>query len=461
MAFTSTLLNKIKHITQEQKKSIRERLISKGEFPWFFQIIIAIGFWFILFILLLIIWNPIMKWIIVVIAVVGAYLSVETANYIGRKITKNSDFEEEICDDEIVDESLSGLILTDKNSILLSDLYESGGVILISKDKGKLNVTPLIVQIISSISSTTSIFSFLSSISLQKISLKFHCSVVDSSRYEVLILKGNSYNCRVKSLSSCIRKIKEDFFHEALELRSELQREKRLEFEKPSTNIIKELFPSYSKIIRNSSRSSARIRLSTEHSVPEMEEEVSSENEELSPQKTRKKISAKIDSEKALKDSQKTEQQKMIKEVLLKELDFSFDAFLNTVKNYYKKAVEININETYEIDVDTFLKTVSLYCDKNDLAFFYPSYSYFLKIIEFLEIELPSSTEIENFVTRVAEEFTTVIIPDDYIIELSEFLDHKLKNNRKSNEKVEEEMTSDLDPIPLPPSKNITSNGDE
>ncbi|MEE9410445.1 MAG: hypothetical protein V3V41_05920, partial [Candidatus Heimdallarchaeota archaeon] len=85
MAFTSTLLNKIKHITQEQKKSIRERLISKGEFPWFFQIIIAIGFWFILFILLLIIWNPIMKWIIVVIAVVGAYLSVETANYIGRK----------------------------------------------------------------------------------------------------------------------------------------------------------------------------------------------------------------------------------------------------------------------------------------------------------------------------------------------------------------------------------------
>ena len=470
MAFTSTLFSKIKQFSENQKRSIKEKLYSKGEFPLYFQILIAIFFWLFLFVLLLIVWNPEMKWSLVIIAVVGAYLAVEAVNYVGRKIVAFNAVKNEVEEDyELQEQLFPETELLESNSIIVGDMFKSGGIVLSKKNKGKLQLTPVIVQTVSSISSTNSLFSFLSGTSLRKISLKYHCSVVDSSQYEVLLLRGSSIKCRTKSLSSILLKLREKFFYEAIDLISELRLEKRIELETPHFSVLKELFPTYSKIVKLSNKQSDEGAISQISSLEEIsllsnKEENLEVEDEIEEEVAEVKISNKnpqIEIQKSDYSVQQTQQKNMIKEVLFKELDFSFESFLNAAKGYYKKGIENNLGKTFQIKQDKFLKTVYLFCDKQNLSFFYPSYSYLLKIMEFMEIEFPSSSDIENYATKLADEYISIIIPEDIASELDGFLNQKFKNNGSSRLETDAIQNTDVESIPLPPPKKIENNGDE
>ncbi len=455
MAFTSTILSKVKNFTNSQKESIKKTLSTKGEFSWRIQILIALFFWIFFFVLLLLAWNPIARWSLFIIAIVGAIISVEMANYVGKKFVGRN-----IAEDEDIDEDYDFSIT--QNTIILGDLYDKGGIVLAKRMKNRIKLTPLIVLKVGSISTTAPIFSSLSNASLQKISLKFHCSIVDTPRYEIIIMRGDSINCKLDSVGSSFKILNEKFFNESLDLVMELQREKIIDFERLNKEVLKELFPSFQRVIITKN-------IVVERKVSEIESQSQNYSQNISQEKQIEKKSEEIEevivnlNQDSEFDEDKILRKSMVKEILLKELDFSLESFINTAKGYYKKAIEELLEQTYSIKTNTLLKSVHLFCDKRDIPFFFASYSYLLKIIEFLDIELPSSSDIDNFSERLSEEYVSVSIPENIKQELKDFLNSKTKNN-KNTTKVENNNGSSLSTIPLPPSKEETEkkiNGSE
>ena len=467
-SFRSNLSEKIKKISTKQKESIKESLYTKGELPILAQIFVALLFWFLIFLILAIFLSPALKWLGVVIAVIGAFLIVQTMNFLGRKFVKQDQEEEE------TELSIESIDITE-NSILLGKHYKRGGIVLIKNQKGKLSLTPiLLLQILSVSSSSTSIFTSLSSKSLQRLSLKYHCSIIDTAKYEMVLLKGEPKKCKNDTLNITLKLLDDSFFQGAFDIISEFQRDKRIEFEFPQTNMLKEVFPTYS-IILSSTNGNERERVSdaleeiSEASELEVEARRLYESFTNSEQEDLEKDTVGLqDEEEEIEEQpvliQKTKlsvnpkQEQIVKDVLLRELNFSLDSFLNAAKGYYKKGIENNLDKKYDIETDKFLKYAHLFCDKEEISFFYPSYSYLLKIIEFLDIELPSSTDIDNFTSKLAEEYVNVNFSENHKEKLKQFLESKITKTTKTTKTTKQiseniESNNKVDTIPPPPVK--------
>jgi len=490
MAITSTILSKLKDISNKQKRNIKSSLESQGELPLVFQIVVAIIFWIFLFVILLLTWNPASRWIIIIIAVGGAYGSIELVNFLGKKYIRK-DFDEELADLEAIEEEISSLkdnkIIFTQNSILLGKLYSKGGVILGKPERTKYNLTPMIVLTIDSVASgSSSIFSSISVPSLQKMSLKYNCSIVDTSYYEVIILKGKSKNCRTTAITTTIKQFNESFFHEAFDLITEFQRDKRIEFEKPSSEILHELFPNHKNIVSLdivkpiSTETSSETNLETEMEKDiELNQVAEIINDEIQPLsleeeeeegEEEKLVSATIveesetPEEEIVENTNTTTDKKMLKEVLLNELDYSLESFLSASKSYYKKAIENILQKSYGIKLDKFLKLVLYFCDKEGLPFFFPSYSYLMKIIEFIEVELPSSSDVENYIEKLTEDYVSVKIPKEIKEKLEIFLDKKYSNGTITTTSSTKQDNTKMASIPVPPTKeevNLITDGGE
>ncbi|MCE7742767.1 MAG: hypothetical protein GOP50_09960 [Candidatus Heimdallarchaeota archaeon] len=460
----SNVSEKIKKFGKNQKESIKESLYAKGELPILIQILGAVIFWFFIFLILAVFLSPALKWLGVVIAVAGAFLIIQAMNILGRKFVRKDEEE----DSEMATEFLE----ISQNSILLGEHYKRGGVVLVKNRKGKLTLTPvLLLQILSVSSGATSIFATLSPVSLQRLSLKYNCSIIDTSKYELILLKGDSKKCKKDSLALMLKLLEDSFFQGAFDIIAEFQREKRIELEYPNKSILEEVFPSYGTVIdlldKNHVESdserldefSEASELEVEarklyESFTELDEDEISVDEEEEIEEKEPLLELKPEVSQVEKKTLNPNQQLIVKDVLLRELNFSLDSFLNAAKGYYKKGIETNLDKKFEIDTDKFLKLTHLFCEKEEIPFFYSSYSYFLKIIEFLDVELPSSADIDNFSTKLSEEYVTVTFSDDHKDKLVQFLDAKLPKTSKikTEDKVEDE--SRLMSIPPPPGKS-------
>ncbi|MBY9002031.1 MAG: hypothetical protein KGD64_14020, partial [Candidatus Heimdallarchaeota archaeon] len=366
--------------------------------------------------------------------------------------------------------------------------YSKGGIILGEPERLKSSLTPLIVLTIDSVASgSSSIFSSISVPSLQKMSLKYNCSIIDTSHYEVIILKGGSKTCRVNSIQSTLKQFDEKFFNEAFDLITEFQRDKRIEFEKPSLEILYEIFPNFKNIISlennvsNEDETSSELGLESEMDkqleINQVAEIIDVETHPLSLEEKEETIETETEIEAETETMEETEEEeervvnpnaetdrKMLKEVLLCELDYSLENFLSASKNLYKKAIENILQKSYGIKVDKFLKLVLYFCDKQEIPFFFPSHSYLLKIIEFIDVELPSSSDIENYVERLTEDYVTVRIPEELKEHLEQFLDKKYANESTNLAKVSSADETKMASIPAPPAKeenNSVLNGVE
>jgi len=459
----SNVSEKIKKISKKQKELIKESLYTKGELPILAQIFVALLFWFLIFLILAVFLSPTLKWLGVIIALVGAFLIVQAMNFLGRRFVKQDQEEEET---ELPSESID----ITENSVLLGKHYKRGRIVLIKNQKGKLSLTPiLLLQILSVSSSSTSIFTSLSTKSLQRLSLKYHCSIIDTAKYELILLKGEPKKCKNNTLNITLKLLDDSFFQGAFDIISEFQRDKRIEFEFPQTSILREVFPTYGTIL-SSTNGNEREQVSdaleeiSEASELEVEarrlyesftnleqDELEENIVDLQDKETEEIEEQPVPIQKT-KLSANPKQEQIVKDVLLRELNFSLDSFLNAVKGYYKKGIENNLDKKYDIETDKFLKYVHLFCDKEEITFFYPSYSYLLKIIEFLDIELPSSTDIDNFTTKLAEEYVNIDFSENHKEKLKQFLDSKITNpNKQISENFE--SGSKVDSIPPPPVK--------
>jgi len=473
--FASTLYGKLKKFGKNQKESIKENLCTKGELPLLVQIFVAVFLWFLLFIMFVTIITPTQRWIVALVAVIVAIGFVQGLNFIGRKLVLKDFREEEFPE-------INSLDLTD-NSILIGGGFQQGGLVLSQKVRGRYHLTPIVALKIDSISSSTSsIFSSISNITLQKLSLKYHCSIIDTAKYEVLLLKGQPKSSKLSSVFITLQILEENFFQRVFDTLTEFTREKKIEFEKLDGSVLKEIFPLYENVLFIS-QNREEIQ-----NVPESADIIDSEQDdqddrderfveflvkENNKDSTKETVTVKeqsnviildkvvenqsVDSEQVNQESD-SNQKEMIKNILLGELNFSIDSFLSAARGYYKKAIETALETKYKANTERFLKTVHLYCERENIPFFYPSYSYLLKIVEFLDIELPSSTEIENFVDRLSEEYTSISIDDDNKHKLSIFLGSKFKDSQdNSNESVKNlDEAADISSIPQPPEARNT-----
>jgi len=466
----SNISKKLKEFGQSQKESIKTSLYQKGELPIYLQILGAMIFWLLIFLILIIFISPNLKWLGLVIALIGAFLIVQGFNLLGRKfVRRDEEKEEEVANPTALEQS--------QRSILLGEHYKKGGIVLVENRKGKLVILPmLLLQIISVSSNSGSIFAALSQGSLNRLSLKYNCSIIDTSKYEAILLKGEPLKCKPDTLSLTVGLLDDSFFNGAFEIVSDLQRDKRIELEYPSENILKEIFPSFPNhvdLLKSTNESSKRESLVGESLSTELENEARELYEtftnvnQTAADDLQEDITLKIEKkevkklEKVKKTEHKSEdtninskQQLIVKDVLLRELNFSLDGFLSAAKSYYKKGIENILDKKYEVDTEKFLKLTHLFCDKEDIPFFYGSYSYLLKIIEFLDVELPSSADIENFSTRLAKEYVTITISDEHKGKLIEFLDAKLPRTNNSRSEKDFEDKSKLASIPPPPGKS-------
>ena len=121
---TSTLFNKLKSVSRNQKDSIKESLQTQGELPWLYQILIAIFFWFVLFIIMFLLWDTNAQWGAIIIASIGSVVSAEGVNYLIRKTTRKTKNLE--VDEESIEENEDGSIEFEKHTILIGNLYKKG-----------------------------------------------------------------------------------------------------------------------------------------------------------------------------------------------------------------------------------------------------------------------------------------------------------------------------------------------
>jgi hypothetical protein len=471
-SFASTLYGKLKKFGSKQKDSIRENLCTKGEFPWIFQIFGAVIFWFLIFLIFVALVNPAQRWIIVVVAVIGAFGFVEGLNFIGRRIVLRDFKEEEFPEVDSFDLS--------ENSILIGSSYHQGGIVLSRSSRGRYYLTPVVALKINSISSSTSsIFNSISNVTLQKLSLKYHCSIIDTAKYEILLLKGETKSSKPGSLFITLQILEESFFQEAFNILSEFGSEKKVDFEKPEGTILKEIFPLYDNIlhisqddeeIHSNSDSTDLIEDKTDDQYDQDDEFIDylvkenlvdsepSEAEDTLDTDTEHDIvdESQITNQEEEEKTPASNQKEMIRNILLGELNFSIESFLSAARGYYKKAIEAAVENKYDVNTERFLKTVHLFCEKENIPFYYPSYTYLLKIVEFLDIELPSSTEIENFVERLSDDYTSVSIDKKNKQKLTSFLDSKFKQKQDSSseEVIDTPDSADITTIPQPPAKN-------
>ncbi|TET74987.1 MAG: hypothetical protein E3J43_09025, partial [Candidatus Heimdallarchaeota archaeon] len=239
--FASTLLGKLKKFGKNQKESIRENLCTKGELPLLVQIFGAVFIWFLLFIVFMTMITPTQRWIIALVAVIVAFGFIQGLNFIGQKLVLK-----EFRDEEFPE--INSLDLTN-NSILMGDEFQQGGLVLSQKVRGRYHLTPIVALKIDSISSSTSsIFSSISSITLQKLSLKYHCSIIDTAKYEVLLLKGQPKSSKHTSLFITLQILEENFFQQVFDTLTEFTREKKISFEKLDESVLKEIFPLYENV---------------------------------------------------------------------------------------------------------------------------------------------------------------------------------------------------------------------
>ncbi len=448
------LIAKLKERSALFSERIKKHVRTKGELPWSIQILTATFSWLVLFLILLFIWNPDTRWIIIIIAMVFSFLSVELLNRVIKKSIAKDSEEIEVYED--VEEDIERSI--NRNSIILNEHVNRGGVVLVKKEKNNASLIPIVALKVSSISTDTSSYlGNLSSITKQKLSLKFHLSIVDSSQYEIFLLKGPIIKCRTKKVFGTIKKFNELFYNEVFDLILDLKRETKIDFDILESEMLKELFPTFGIIIDlNNNNLLLHEKKIVPKSTKEDITEISEHDDVL--EKNEKVISK---GEEIVRELEEVKQEdsvlentkKKIKELLLQELNFSFDSFLNTSKAYYKKSIENQLEQKYSIPTEKFLSTVSLFCHKEQIPFFYPSYSYLNKIDQFHKIELPSSSEVEIYITKLANEYTSILIPTEVKEQLSSFLVQKSKNgNTDSSSNNDDNSTEKLSSIPKAPS---------
>jgi len=78
-----------------QKNKVIFSLQKKRELPYWLNLVIAISVWISIYFSLVQIWNPFIKRLVMVVAIILAYYSVRLANTMARKIVKPSEKEPE------------------------------------------------------------------------------------------------------------------------------------------------------------------------------------------------------------------------------------------------------------------------------------------------------------------------------------------------------------------------------
>ncbi len=468
------------------KKSIEK----KGRLPTVFLFITGGSIFIASFLLCTLFLPTYLIWLRIFIPVISAYTYVGIANGVSKKIVKinnNNNIDDyDLENTAIIEQNNENNLLTtndnskDKKKMkekkvtiasLLSTLQANDEVIIRSIDgdqsiilltsinKTNIVITPLFIVKVQSMPNGA--WNFLPSETLKEIHSKYKFSVIDTLDFEILIFRQDEIKVKLRKANEKILSIINDDFVHLQEIIYRIARENQVEFTPLTDNQLDDIFATYSQIIRINSVS-ATVELP---GISEKKSELMRnlpENEKDAghyPLNKDKENNEYTHNAKPLTFSLSPIQQQMVaekKELLLNELNYSFDNYLRAVKRYYRVNIEKLLNHEYPVSDTEFLKVIQLFYEKEGRKLIYPSFYKLEQYERFKSIEVPSADDIENFTTQVILEcVTTTVLPEKDRNAIIQFLNEKLRRLVSERKETINGKKVDLHAIPRPSARQI------
>ncbi|MHA1400977.1 MAG: hypothetical protein ACTSQE_11575 [Candidatus Heimdallarchaeaceae archaeon] len=492
-AFKKTVDKIHGYIANNIKSSVRE----KGSLPTGLLIITGGSVWLTLFIICSVTLPFHLIWLRIFLPVVGSYTFIGLANGVTKKLVgheKKEEKEELITHVEV--QAAQDIEKIDGNVIIRS---ESRPFAIFLVQANKRNITLIPIYAVSILSLPENSENLISNETLNRISANYRFTIMDTSKYEILIFNFEKQITNKRKLTETLARVERTYFADVKAIVDEIRRENRAEFSPLSDEQLIEIFPTYARvlslnknkqdevpILHDSEKDNSESLFNLEYLDDEEELAIEIEKEMKEEEEFKQKAGSldvleefevptelideqeielegigeeeieEID-EKTIYEFSPEELQKIEekKEFLLNELNYSFDNFLSFAKCFYKSTIERQIGEKFEdADASKFMKIVLLFCEKEKLELFYPTYNQLLKFEEFKEIEIPSSTEIENFIDELIKECFYVKLDEKVKSKLKAFLNKKLSNSGKRKEVLNGKKV-DYKSIPRPSVREI------
>ncbi|UJG41071.1 MAG: hypothetical protein K9W45_01095 [Candidatus Heimdallarchaeum aukensis] len=461
----SFLKNQYSRLLDKLSKSIVVKIREQGKLPFFLVVLIWIVFWGSSFYFITVFMPVNLLWLRVFLPVFISLIVVNASTELGKKVVGYHNEKE-----EKVEKESSSSLLSEEKDISTKEGYSLKSTFILRDKKGKkiflINKGKIIPVFLVSILSTGNkekgyTFSSLLNYPLRNEMKEIEFSVLDTDKGEYLLFLGKEYKTKNKNYTELLKE-NEQFFSKIEIIVAELKRDNNLELEAVEDSILNELFPLYSEVLccKNEDTNKKEQKIEEKNHL-----QLKSENNNLNNANNGKEYNQNGESSNRFRPfSVKTEltpyQLTKVaekKELLLSELTYSFDNFIDMSKVFYKKALEHQLNAKFPISEDNFLKLIQLFVEKNKYEFFYPSFFKLEKYESFKVFETPSSEEIEEFSEELVKECMFTNLDTEVKKELHSFLTQKIKN-RKHRQEVKPVGIKVSSTIPRPSVKSLSES---
>ncbi|MHA1865825.1 MAG: hypothetical protein ACTSWZ_04890 [Candidatus Heimdallarchaeaceae archaeon] len=444
--------------------SIVVKIREQGKLPLFLVALIWIVFWGSSFYFITVFMPVHLLWLRVFLPVFISLIVVNASTELGKKLVGYRNQRE-----EIVEKEVSSALLSKENSSPTKESYSFKSVFILREKNGKkiflVNKSEIIPVFLVSILSTGNkeegyTFSSLLNYPLRNEMKEIEFSVLDTDKGEYLLFLGKEYKTKNKNFSQLLKE-NEQFFSKIEVIVAELKRDNNLELEAVDDTILMELFPLYSEVLYNKNEETKK----EEQEV--IEENPVINNENNNPKLSRKEVEQKLENRNCncfqpFSINKKLTKEQLLKvaekkDILLSELTYSFDNYIEMSKVFYKKALEHQLNAKFPVSEDDFLKLIQLFVEKKNYSFFYPSFFKLEKFESFKTFETPSSEEIEEFSEQIVKECMFTDLNPKVKRELLAFLSQKI-NNKKKKDEVKPVGIKVSSSIPRPSVKSLSES---
>lgn len=438
---TSNIHTKLVRLISRQKEQILNSVKKNARLPFHIKVFISIIIWLIIYFIL-----PHSMLIAPIIAAISAFAIVEGATILLYQQFKRNEVN-----------NVSPAIEVAQSIAVTSFPVNKYGVCFLTADKRKkVAIKPYVIVNTKAVSSEN--IAYLIKIPERAkviLALKYKTTIISTADYELLLIRGSEIKCKTAEVFDQFDRLNIGFMKVTKDIIASLEEDSHAEFEPVTAEILHQIFPTITKTYRyrdlkhstNNSTTNAETveqdttqsenqditiniqnledevdfeevfsdtSLSSSNSLEEQTENTESEEESIVvpvDQDVEEIINTSaVEANTANNENNQTlmdESAQFINSVLLQELNYSLDSFVISVKNFYKKAIEHQVKEHYATELDPFLKAVILFYKKNNQPFPFETYDRLKEIIEFKDIELPTSQEMENLIIRITEDLTT------------------------------------------------------
>ncbi|MHA1687011.1 MAG: hypothetical protein ACTSYD_11505 [Candidatus Heimdallarchaeaceae archaeon] len=494
---TANIRTKIGRYISEQK----EKITKEARLPFALKVFMAMIVWLSVYFALPtnFVFQPFIAAVVAFIVTEGVTITIK------KKFSEASEKLGEAIDLEV------------KETIAIVDFVSNKyGIALISMHKkGKVTIKPYAVANVRSVPAENLAYMLkIPERARLLLSLKYKATIITATDYELLVIQGQPIVCKLSDLQERIEELTIGFYKVTNDMLATLQQEAHAELEPLTPEAIKEVYPAITKTYKtrdinqrnkdlakkpdenneeletvDATEFDEALEETLDEEMGELLQSIVQENEKPEPTEEFTEVDQTTETSEHDNDNDEAEDEQeedneeegsienntvnretedltdennereneasqFIKNMLIQELNYSLNAFISTAKSFYKKAFEHQLEKEFNINEEAFLKTTELFYKKKAAEYPYKGYKELKDLEEFIDIELPSSQDMEKLIEKIAIELANVNINNK--IELKEFLSNKYDEKEKKQAIVQNGHNLGVKPkterIPIPSS---------